>query len=104
MSVINGSPTAGHKPLLDTALGIFAPKQRASARVVRRQRRRAIATWFRAHGRRIKEGAVAAVACAGPLAAAYEWHFWLGLILTGAAVLVVDKAADPTPPKPQGGG
>lgn len=92
MTVLNGTRPAARKPLLHSALGVFMPKPRATVITGAGQPR---PSWIHRHGRRLKEGLVAAVACGLPTAAAWQWHTWAGLIATGVAVLIVDAAADP---------
>jgi len=89
VTVLNGVRPQ-RKPLLHSALGVFVPKPRAA--VITGQQ---TPSWLARHGRRLKEGVVATVACGLPTAAAFQWHTWAGLIATGIAVLVIDAAADP---------
>ncbi len=90
MTVLNGVRPHKRKPLLHSALGVFVPKPRAA--VITGQ---GTPTWLQRHGRRLKEGIVAAVACGLPTVAAFGWHTWAGLVAAGISVLVVDAAADP---------
>ena len=90
-ALLNGTrPAAVRTPLLHRALGVFAARPRTGA-----DRPSRVGRALRKHGRRIKEGVVAAAACGLITTAAFEWHLIAGLIAAGVSLLVVDAAADP---------
>lgn len=61
--------------------------------------RRRVRGWLVRYGQRVRNVTVMLVATGCGTAAAYTWHVWASLVATGAAVLLVDFAADERAPK-----
>lgn len=63
-----------------------------ASRVARRPGR--VVAWLRARRTQVRHAVVSTVAFGCPTAAAFTWHVWAGLVATGIAVLLVDRAVD----------